>query len=231
MLLLSLATQACLPTDYDNLMAIYESTSGPSWANTTGWNAETPVCEWSGITCERGTLVGIALDQVGMAGPLPEQIGCFPQLKSLYMNNNSLTGAFPEAICGLTSLQYLQAENNSLGGMLPQCLCDMSFVQFVYLSYNDFFGAIPECVGNLTFLREMHFTCNALSGSVPAAFETLPFMIELYVNCNAELDCSTIVDPAFVYLCGDVDCENCGITPQCPTCVEVPECGTYCLIA
>ena len=224
------STLACT-TEYDALLAIYDANGGDEWTGAASWGTQVSHCDWEGVTCNAGGyVIELNLTGFGLTGQLSDQIGCFPFLKTLWLNNNSLTSTVPEAICGLTNLQILQANGAGLTGAIPECMCTMTHLQFWYMDFNTLSGEIPSCVGNLTFLREAHLKCNSLTGAVPAGFEGLQFLVELRVNCNSGLDCASGLASRsnFIFLCGDVGCEDCAITPStCPAFVDVQDCGRY----
>ena len=109
-------------------------------------------------------------------------------------------------------------------------MCNLAHLQFWYMDFNTLSGEIPTCVGNLQFLRELHLKCNSLNGTIPTGLDDLEFLVELRVNCNTDLDCTSTLSTRdnFIFICGDVDCDDCSITPStCPAYVDVADCGRY----
>ena len=76
---------AVTPTERSALGALYSATVGEDWANKSGWLGAGDPCEWFGVTCNDGAVVGLdmrtATDEYGshignsMAGTLPSQLG------------------------------------------------------------------------------------------------------------------------------------------------------------
>jgi len=226
----------CTGTERDALVAIYTATGGPTWTKANNWNTDAHYCSWTGVTCNSAAaVISLDLTEMGMTGALPQEIGCLQFLKSLYVNENpNMVSPIPEAICALENLQYLQMIHAGLSGAIPTCLCNLAFAQYIYLSNNQLSGSIPACFGSMQFLRELHLDCNALSGDVPLALFDAPLLEELRVQCNAALVCTE--KPAtsnVVYECGMDNCEDCEVIPpvNCPACIDVPDCGTYCQVA
>ena len=57
-------------------MAIYNSTGGDAWTDNTGWNTDTPYCDWYGVTCDAvWHVTGLDLSANGLTGSIPAEIG------------------------------------------------------------------------------------------------------------------------------------------------------------
>ncbi|MEZ4870512.1 MAG: clostripain-related cysteine peptidase [Caldilineaceae bacterium] len=86
------------------LVALYESTNGAQWQNRTNWltgaSAASP-CDWYGVRCAGGHVIGLNLASNGLQGALPPAIGAFPALTRLLLADNLLSGSAPPAICDL----------------------------------------------------------------------------------------------------------------------------------
>ena len=80
------------------LVAIYNSTGGDSWSNSTGWLTDNDVCAWHGVLCSEGHIVTLDLFNNNLRGNLPLEIGGFPFLRTLTLNDNPLTGPIPVTI-------------------------------------------------------------------------------------------------------------------------------------
>lgn len=57
------------------LVRLYKQTDGPNWRDDTGWLATQTPCLWSGVVCSNGTVTGLLLDNNGLNGMLPIEIG------------------------------------------------------------------------------------------------------------------------------------------------------------
>lgn len=229
--MLSLATALTCTTELDALIDIYDANGGNDWTGASHWNTNITYCDWEGVTCSRENyVVELNLSGFGLTGQLSSSIGCFPFLKSLYLNDNKLTSTIPEAICDLANLQYLQMDRAGLTGTIPTCMCSMTHLMYLYMDSNSLTGEIPTCVSNLTFLKEMHLKCNAISGTIPTGFNNLQFLTEVRFNCNDNLSCTSDLanKSDFIFLCGTTDCENCAIVQaRCPVDITFANCGMY----
>ena len=57
--------------EYNALVALYNSTGGPSWSNRTGWLVTETPCTWYGITCASNHVTGIVLNTNNLDSTLP----------------------------------------------------------------------------------------------------------------------------------------------------------------
>jgi len=92
-------TQTSIPQDEcEALVAIYAGTGGASWTNQTGWLSGSDPCAWYGVSCFEGHVVALDLFANNLTGELPLDIGGFPELNTLTINDNPLTGPVPVTI-------------------------------------------------------------------------------------------------------------------------------------
>ena len=152
LLLISLAgaSQAQIPQpERDALIALYNSTGGADWSNSTGWmGAAGTECDWYGITCSNGSVTELRLSGNSLSWSIPSELGYLTNLTGLYLNGNSLSGSIPPELGGLTNLTNLYLNDNSLS------------------------GSIPSELGNLTNLAVLNLENNSLSGSVPTSLNS-----------------------------------------------------------
>ncbi|MCB2178820.1 hypothetical protein KQH61_05350 [bacterium] len=108
------ATQTAVSVDQcEALVAIYAATNGPEWDHQTGWLVEADVCQWYGVSCNAGSIIALDLYGNHLSGSLPLEIGGFPDLKTLTINDNALTGPIPLTITFL-DLDLFHFHNTSL---------------------------------------------------------------------------------------------------------------------
>jgi len=184
----------------DALIALYNSTNGPSWSDHSDWlGAEGTECSWYGVTCNFANtrVSGLLLSNNQLSGVLPPEIGDLSSIASLYLNSNSLTGSIPAEIGNISdiagiylsgnqlsgeippelgALQYLSQlylNSNSLTGSIPAEIGDLQSLTHLYLGNNRFEGAIPSELGNLTQLQYLRLESNMLRGEIPVALMSL----------------------------------------------------------
>ena len=169
----------------------------PAW-EALGWNADTPIEEWSRVTVggdpprirelmlEQSGLTGIPgeLRKLQMlevldltfnefAGLIPPELGKLSMLKILDLSVNWLTGPIPPELGKLTMLEELDLYHNYLTGPIPPELGELILLKGLGLSANNLTGPIPPELGKLAMLESLSLEGNELSGCVPVEFPDL----------------------------------------------------------
>ena len=200
------------------LMAIFNALDGPNWESHEYWGTEAPVTWWSNILCdENGHVVSLNLNDPGIKGSLPPEIGNLPYLTSLNMGGPYVdchfTGSLPEEIGNLTNLKRLQMDNCPFEGRLPESLGNLSNLEWLYIARceklapgpipswignltklkliqiygHNFTGQLPESIGNLTNLENLDIKYCSLDSTVPASFGNLKNLKFLRLSENGNL--------------------------------------------
>jgi len=79
----------------DGLLALYESTIGPNWHASGGWNTASDPCEWHGVSCDLGGVVQLNLGSNQLTGSLSESFA-MDNLQTIIMWSNPISGAIPD---------------------------------------------------------------------------------------------------------------------------------------
>ena len=91
--------------DRDALVALYNATDGPNWANNTNWLSDSPLESWYGIeTDDGGRVTHIDLIDNRLTGHLPTELGNLSNLTKLGLWSNKLSGRIPSELGDLTNL-------------------------------------------------------------------------------------------------------------------------------
>ena len=181
----SIATAQVPQIERDALMAIYNSTGGSGWTNSTGWLGATGTeCGWYGIFCWEGHVSSLNLQSNQLSGSLPAELGDLTSLTHLWMYSNELTGSIPSQIGFLTSLRNVQLNSNQLSGTLPSEMGNLTSLEVLSLSSNQLGGPIPPSFGNLSSLTVLSLGSNQLSGNIPPELGDLEDLENLYLNNN-----------------------------------------------
>jgi len=134
---------AAIPqSERDALMAIYNSTGGVSWTDSTGgWvgvgSVDGTECSWFGVTCTGDTVTGLDLKSNNLVGTIPTSIDDLGGLMSLDLSSNSLTGSIPTELTALFDLETLNLSSNSLTGTIPNTFNSGSFMIMSFLSLSS----------------------------------------------------------------------------------------------
>ena len=96
----------------------------PAW-EALGWNADTPIAEWSRVTVggDPPRIRELMLEWSGLTG-MPGEFGRLAMLEALYLHGNEMSGAIPPELGKLTMLEHLNLGGN-LSGCVPPELPDL----------------------------------------------------------------------------------------------------------
>ena len=104
--------------DREALEALFDATGGDAWFNVWGWNTDSPLTRWHGVTTNAsGRVIEIDLSGPfgnGLTGTLPEAIGALSELTSLDLSGNDLSGSLPSQVADLSKLSELQLAETGL---------------------------------------------------------------------------------------------------------------------
>ncbi|MDE2927702.1 MAG: M66 family metalloprotease [Acidobacteriota bacterium] len=172
----------------DALTALYQSTGGPDWFDSTNWGTSRPLGEWYGITVDDdGRVTELHLRGNGLTGPLPAELGNLTSLSELNLGNNGFTGPLPPELGDLTSLEILNLKQNALTGPISPELGNLSSLTELGLKENELTGPIPPELGDLTLLTTLWLEGNHLTGPLPPEVGDLTSLTELNLSGNSGL--------------------------------------------
>ena len=129
------------------------------------WPEDEQPEDWEGVEMENGRVVQLDLEQFGLTGAVPAEIGQLTSLEVLDLGGNQLTSV-PAEIGQLTLLRELHLSGNQLTS-LPAEIGHLTSLEELYLQRNQL-TSVPAEIGQLTSLRELWLAGNPLT-SVPAA--------------------------------------------------------------
>jgi len=167
------------------LIALYDSTNGAGWTDSTDWlGAEGTECTWYGVTCAGEHVTQLSLYSNWLSGSIPAELENLSSLFYLNLNNNGLSGSIPPELGSLSSLVYLLLNNNGLSGSIPPELGSLSSLASLYLHTNQLTGSIPPELGNLSSLGALYLHTNQLTGSIPPELGNLSSLGTLSLHKN-----------------------------------------------
>ena len=137
---------------------------------------------WEGVTMENGRVVELELEDFGLTGAVPAEIGQLTLLRELNLNDNQLTSV-PAEIGQLTSLEKLDLDYNQLTSV-PAEIGQLRSLEWLNLRGNQL-TSLPAEIGQLTSLTELYLHSNQLT-SLPAEIGQLRLLQELNL-CENQL--------------------------------------------
>ena len=172
-------------TDRDILVALYEATDGPNWADAENWLTDAPLGDWHGVETDgRGRVTELSLHRNDLTGPIPPELGDLSSLTGLSLYSNGLTGPIPPELGDLSSLTGLSLYFNGLTGPIPPELGNLTRLTGLNLTRNGLTGPIPPELGNLTSLTGLNLPRNDLTGPIPPELGNLTRLEELNLSRN-----------------------------------------------
>ena len=135
---------------------------------------------WAGVTMENGRVVELDLEEFGLTGAVPAELGRLSALRELNLSSTALT-LLPAEIGQLTALQELRLTENQLT-RVPAEIGQLTALQELRLIDNQL-TSVPEEIGQLTSLQELNLYGNQLT-SVPAEIGRLTSLVRLDLGDN-----------------------------------------------
>ncbi|NNE69176.1 MAG: cadherin-like domain-containing protein [Rhodothermales bacterium] len=166
------------------LVALYQSTDGPNWSNTTNWF--TPrVADWHGVqTADSRGVQYLDLGGNNLTGTIPPELGDMAVLKTLYLDGNALTGTLPAEMAALTSLRILHLEFNQFSGDFPEVLRSLPDIRAIWMHYNQLSGPLPNWLGSMPELLQLLLSGNDLTGPIPPQLALASKLTDLWLDGN-----------------------------------------------
>ena len=153
--------------DRDALVALYDATNGPAWKDSTNWLSDEPLAKWHGVTMDgHGRVVELWLNENGLSGQLPPDVGLLARLEWLDLSSNDLTGPIPPELGHLGHLSFLDLSGNGLRGEIPVEMGLLAELATLSLANNALSGDIPVELNDLVALESLDLAENELSGCV-----------------------------------------------------------------
>ncbi|MCK4344242.1 MAG: SBBP repeat-containing protein, partial [Bacteroidales bacterium] len=141
------------------LVALYDSTNGAGWINSSNWLLGN-VSTWYGINFSGNRVTEISLSNNNLTGTIPTEIGNLINLTSLILNVNELSGSIPSEIGNLINLSQLVLSSNQLSCSIPSEIGNLTNLAYLGLNYNQLSGSIPTEIGSLTNLTSLGLSNN-----------------------------------------------------------------------
>ena len=144
------------------------------------WPEDEQPEDWRGVTIENGRVVKLELQDFGLTGAVPAEIGRLSSLRELDLSYNQLT-SLPAEIWQLTALQVLALNDNQLTSV-PAEIGQLTWLERLWLNNNQL-TSVPAEIGQLTSLERLSLYDNQLT-SLPAEIWQLTSLEELRLSYN-----------------------------------------------
>lgn len=158
-------------------------------------------CLFDGVICtSHGSILVIDLEEKGLHGTIPTEIGLLHDLKVLKLAKNEITGTIPTEISQVTDLHILSLHNNYLTGTLPSPLSTR--MTHFDISYNLLGGNLHNLI-TMPSLEILDLASNGITGMIPPNLSLSPFLyiIDLSENyLNDSIDYNSFPSKHLQYL-------------------------------
>ncbi|MBA0615408.1 hypothetical protein Godav_015548 [Gossypium davidsonii] len=152
---------------------------------------------WPHVFCSGDRVTQIQVQNLGLKGPLPQNLNQLTKLFNLGLQKNHFNGKLP-TFSGLSELEFAYLDNNELDTIPADFFDGLSSVRVLALDYNPFnkttgwpipkelansvqlanlslvncnvVGPLPDFLGKLPSLVALKLSYNRLSGEIPASF-------------------------------------------------------------
>ena len=154
------ATDTTPTADRAALVALYNATNGPNWANSTNWLTAAPLDEWFGVTTDSssGRVTELSLGYNNLFGELPAELGDLTALENLELDGSYISDL--SALSSLTSLRYLRINQNAVSDL--SALSGLTRLESLTLNWNPVQDVSPLL--SLTNLRYLDLGQTPLGG-------------------------------------------------------------------
>ena len=112
--------------DRQALIALYHATDGPNWKNNRNWLSNLDLSEWYGVkwsvTGGQDDHLFLQLQDNGLRGTIPPELGSLSRLDLLNLGENDLHGTIPPELGDVPNLGPVYLHGNQLTGCIPASL-------------------------------------------------------------------------------------------------------------
>lgn len=199
-LLLSLLAVVLSATDPGDLAIINQFKKGLKNPELLKWpenDADPCGSKWPHLVCKNNRVSQIQVQNMGLSGPLPQNLNQLSMLTDLGLQRNNFTGPLPslsglsslknvyldynsfdtipgDFFNGLTSLEVLALDyinlNASTGWMFPNELQDSLQLTNLSCMNCNLVGQLPSFLGQFSSLSNLKLSLNSLTGEIPASY-------------------------------------------------------------
>jgi len=153
------------------LAVFYFATGGglQSWSINNWMKGDECRDSWIGVGCtEDGVVRVLSLNNQGLSGTLPREIGRLSLLEHLILKNHGeLSGQIPSVLGHLSHLRQLGLYNSKFTGTIPHELYLAKMLKFLNLQNNELTGTLSPRIELLDRLETLVLLNNQFEGTIP----------------------------------------------------------------
>ncbi|MQM22938.1 hypothetical protein Taro_055999 [Colocasia esculenta] len=188
------------PNDYVVLDAFRRGLDNPRLLNWPGDEEDPCGARWPHVFCDGNRVTQIQVANLGLKGPLPENLNQLSMLSNIGLQRNNFSGKLPsfrglkklqfaflgfnlfdtipsDFFVGLDNLQVLSLDENPLnqssGWKLPNDLVGSAQLTNLSLIRCNLVGPLPDFLGQMPSLTNLRLSYNNFTGGIPASFSSL----------------------------------------------------------
>ncbi|KAI8831840.1 hypothetical protein BC829DRAFT_409288 [Chytridium lagenaria] len=150
------------------------------------------------ISLVNTTTPSLVLQNLGLSGPIPDQLQTLTSLTTFSVAQNRISGGIPEWIGRMENLTALHFFTNEMSGPIPEFIYSLTNLRNLSFSTNsfsvnlengwffrnNFTGPIPATISNLRNTNLLSFSDNYFGGQpLPESLYTVPGRVTLGNNC------------------------------------------------
>jgi hypothetical protein len=162
----------------------HTSYSGNRFNDDALWISKDKRCRWPHITCNQGSVEGLAVRDMNLDGTISTSVGFLTALKQIKYDYNGLSGTIPTEFGLLTKLTGLDIDKNKLTGTIPTEFGLLTNMIELDLDVNELSGTIPTEMGLMKNARDFDLRDNKLTGTIPDQIYELTNMVMLRLDPN-----------------------------------------------
>ncbi|GJZ47656.1 probable LRR receptor-like serine/threonine-protein kinase [Tanacetum coccineum] len=143
------------------------------------------------------------------SGKIPGELGFIPNLRQIFLGNNTFSNEIPNSLMNLRNLVFLDLSQNYFGGEIPLIFGQLTQLKTLLLhsnmytggllssgilglpnistldlSYNNLLGPLPVEIAQMASLKFLFLADNQFSGSIPSEYGNMQSLQALDVSCN-----------------------------------------------
>ncbi|KAK9789943.1 hypothetical protein WJX73_007087 [Symbiochloris irregularis] len=153
-------------------------TNSVAYSSVKGWGLQgdfykTPFCDWTGITCEKGTIIGLDLAGLGVNGTFRQGLEGLSTLRSLNLSSNFFHGSLPRTL-DLPELRVLNLSANQITGTLAEewGTSTLQSLEGLSLASNSIRGSLPDWEGAFPNLGSLTLADCLIQSTLPASWSS-----------------------------------------------------------